>query len=78
MRPHLLYRTILLLLALAAPLLGCGQKGDLYLAEDDPARAERDARGRGESFPFPPENAEWPPEAPATDAAAGSAPADEP
>ena len=78
MRSHPLSRTILLLVALVAPLPGCGQKGDLYLAEEDPARAERDARGRGEPFPFPPENAEWPPEAPAADAAAGSAPADEP
>jgi len=78
MRSHPLSRTIVLLVALAATLLGCGQKGELYLAEDDPARAERDARGRGESFPFPPENAEWPPEPPAGDSAAGSASADEP
>jgi hypothetical protein len=49
-----------------ATLLGaCGQTGDLYLAEDDPARAERDARGRAAPFPFPPEDAAWPPAAPA-------------
>ena len=68
-------------LLLAAPLLlpGCGQKGELYLAEDDPERAERDARGRAEPFPFPPEGAEWPPSPPAADApAAGDASAAEP
>ncbi|WP_058556597.1 lipoprotein [Thiohalocapsa sp. ML1] len=58
-----------LLTALLATLLlgACGQKGDLYLAEDDPARAERDARARGKSFPFPAEDAPWPP--PASEAA---------
>jgi predicted small lipoprotein YifL len=78
MRSHPLCRTILLLVALAATLLGCGHKGELYLAEEDPARAERDARGRGEPFPFPPENTQWPPEAHAGDTADGSTPADEP
>jgi predicted small lipoprotein YifL len=59
---------ILMAIALTGPLLGCGQKGDLYLAKDDPERAERDARGRGEPFPFPPEDADWPPAGPADDA----------
>jgi hypothetical protein len=59
-------RHSILLAGLAcAPLLGaCGQTGDLYLAEDDPARAERDARGKAPPFPFPPEAADWPPDAP--------------
>lgn len=42
-------------------LVGCGQKGDLYQAEDDPARAERDARGRVKTFPFPDTSKPWPP-----------------
>jgi predicted small lipoprotein YifL len=46
---------------LAVLAVGCGQKGDLYLAEDDPARAELDARGKVAPFPFPPEDADWPP-----------------
>jgi predicted small lipoprotein YifL len=53
---------------------GCGLKGDLYLAENDPARAERDARGRRDTFAFPPEGAPWPP--PVGDAAAAPAPAE--
>ncbi|MGD2019414.1 MAG: lipoprotein [Thiohalocapsa sp.] len=66
-------RLIPLVIACAALLGACGQQGDLYLAEDDPARAERDARGRVEPFPFPPADADWPPEAPAEPAAdAGS------
>ncbi len=76
MRPCPLAPIVLSLSVLVALLSGCGQKGDLYLAEDDPARAERDARGRGKPFPFPAEDAEWPPDAPAERAAAaGSTPA---
>ncbi|MCG6940595.1 MAG: lipoprotein [Thiohalocapsa sp.] len=77
-RPLLTLLTIALVVAIAAPLVGCGQNGDLYLAEDDPARAERDARGKGKPFPFPPESAEWPPEAPTNGTAAGTAPAANP
>jgi predicted small lipoprotein YifL len=74
-----LFRTMLPLVAVSPLLFGCGNKGDLYHAADDPARAELDARGKGEPFPFPPKDAEWPPpaeppEEPAPDAAAGSAP----
>jgi len=53
----------------AALLAACGQTGDLYLAADDPARAERDARGKAPPFPFPPADAPWPPEPPAAPAA---------
>jgi hypothetical protein len=42
-------------------LVGCGQPGELYRAEDDPARAERDAGGKGEPFPFPDPDKPWPP-----------------
>jgi predicted small lipoprotein YifL len=64
-------RHCLLLPGLACALLlgACGQKGGLYLAEDDPARAERDARGKAPPFPFPPETADWPPDPPAQPAA---------
>jgi predicted small lipoprotein YifL len=55
---------ITLSIAGAALAPGCGQKGDLYLAENDPERAERDARGKGAPFPMPAEDAEWPPPAP--------------
>lgn len=54
---------------------GCGQKGDLYLAEDDPARAERDARGRIKTFPFPDTSKPWPPaQSPTTDSASATPP----
>jgi predicted small lipoprotein YifL len=55
----------------AALATGCGQKGDLYFAEDDPQRAERDARGKAAPFPLPPEDAEWPPPDPEAAGARG-------
>jgi predicted small lipoprotein YifL len=56
-------------------LAGCGQKGDLYFAEDDPERAERDARGRVKTFPFPDTSKPWPPaQSPTTDAASATPP----
>lgn len=59
-------------IASAALATGCGQKGDLYFAEDDPQRAERDARGKAAPFPLPAEDAEWPPPAPAASAPAAA------
>jgi hypothetical protein len=63
-----------LLLGVALLIGACGQKGDLYLAEDDPQRAERDARGRQKPFPFPPDGADWPPPPGAPQAGAAEPP----
>jgi hypothetical protein len=68
------YLAICLSIAAAALAAGCGQKGDLYLAEDDPERAERDARGKAAPFPLPAEDAEWPPSAPAAGSPAAADP----
>jgi predicted small lipoprotein YifL len=63
------------LLLVDLSLAGCGQKGDLYLAEDDPERAERDARGRVKTFPFPDTSKPWPPaQSPTTDSASATPP----